>query len=66
MRWVSNVAHMEGKNAYRVLVWKLNEKDHLECLGVDGRLSLDLKETTFEGMGWVKICLRIGTRDGLL
>jgi hypothetical protein len=37
MRWAGNVAHMEGKNAYRVLVGKLNERDHLECLGVAGR-----------------------------
>jgi len=37
MRWAGNVAHMEGKNAYRILVGKLNERDHLECVDVDGR-----------------------------
>jgi hypothetical protein len=37
MRWAGNMAHMEEKTAYRVLMEKLNERDHLGCLGVDGR-----------------------------
>jgi hypothetical protein len=39
MRWVWHVARMEeGRNLYRVLVGKLEGKDHLEAQGVDGRM----------------------------
>jgi len=30
----------EKRNAYRVLVGKLEEKDHMESLGIDGGLML--------------------------
>jgi hypothetical protein len=39
MRWVGHVARMgEGRNVYGVLVGKPEGKDHLEDLGVDGRM----------------------------
>jgi hypothetical protein len=38
---VGAVAHVgERRGAYRVLVGKLRERDHLEDLGVDGRIIL--------------------------
>jgi hypothetical protein len=39
MRWAGHVARMgEGRNVYRVLVGKPEEKNHLEGLDVDGRM----------------------------
>jgi hypothetical protein len=39
MRWAGHVARMgEGRNVYRVLVGKPEEKSHLEDQGVDGRM----------------------------
>jgi hypothetical protein len=39
MRWVGHVARMgEGRNVYRVLVGKSEEKNHLQDQGVDGRM----------------------------
>jgi hypothetical protein len=39
MRWAEHVARMgEGRNVYRVLVGKPEEKDHLKDHGVDGRM----------------------------
>jgi hypothetical protein len=37
MRWAAHVARMgEGRKVYRVLVGKLNGKNHLEDQGIDG------------------------------
>ena len=39
MRWARHVAHMgEMRGVYRVLMGTLKEGDHLEGLGVDGRI----------------------------
>jgi hypothetical protein len=41
MRWVGHVAHMwERRGVYRVLVGKPEGKNHLEDLGIDGRIIL--------------------------
>ena len=41
MRWVGHVAHMgERRGVYRVLLVKLEGKDHLEDSGIDGRIIL--------------------------
>ena len=41
MRWVGHVAHMrERRGVYRVLLVKLEGKDHLEDPGIDGRIIL--------------------------
>jgi hypothetical protein len=41
MRWAGNVARMgERRDVYKVLVGKPEGKNHLEHLGVDGRIIL--------------------------
>jgi hypothetical protein len=41
IRWAGHVAYIgERKGAYKVLVGKLREKDHLEDPGLDGRIML--------------------------
>jgi hypothetical protein len=42
MRWVGHVAHMgEMRNAYKIWLENLKGRDHLEDLGVDGRIILE-------------------------
>jgi hypothetical protein len=42
MRWARNVSRMgEMRNVYNILVGNLKGRDHLEDLGVDGRLKLE-------------------------
>jgi hypothetical protein len=42
MRWAGHVTRTgEGRNVYRVLEGKPEEKDHLEDRGVDGRMGLE-------------------------
>jgi hypothetical protein len=45
----------ERRGTYMVLVGKPEETDHLEDVGVDGRIILkkDLKEIVGEGMDWI-------------
>jgi hypothetical protein len=41
MRWVEHVARMGGGEVYTGFMWgNLRERDHLEDLGVDGRIIL--------------------------
>jgi hypothetical protein len=67
MRWARHVAGMGRKiNICKILVEKLKESDHLEDLGVDGKIIL---EWILERGGklWPEfIWLRIRTSDGLL
>jgi hypothetical protein len=68
MRWEVHVARMGREEEYTGFWWRnLNERDHLEDLGVEGRIILrwifrkwDVWACT--GSGW----LRIGTSDGHL
>jgi hypothetical protein len=42
MRWAGQVVRMgEMRNAYNVLVGRPEEKNHLEDLGIDGRIILE-------------------------
>jgi hypothetical protein len=55
MRWAGHVARMgEGRNLYRVLVGKLEGKDHLKDQGVDG-IKMDLRETGWRGVEWIHL-----------
>jgi hypothetical protein len=41
-RWAGHVARMrEMRNAYKILVENLKERDHTKDLGVDGRIVLE-------------------------
>jgi len=43
MRWAGHVARIgDRRGAYRVLVGKMRERDHLEDLAVDGRIISEL------------------------
>jgi hypothetical protein len=55
MRWVGYVACiMKMRGAYRVLLGSLNERDHLEDLGVGGRIILKwIFKTGDGGMDWI-------------
>jgi hypothetical protein len=50
MRWARNVAHM--RNVCKILIRKLEVKDHFEDLGMDGMITLKwiLKERGLEGV----------------
>jgi hypothetical protein len=57
----------DRRRAYRVLVGRPKERDHLGDLGLDGRIILNvifkrLHRETWTGLIW----LRIGTGGGLL
>ena len=68
MRWVGHVACLgEGRDVYRILVGKLEGKNHLGDPGVDGMIILRWIFRKLEGVvgtGWS--WLRIGTGGGHL
>jgi hypothetical protein len=68
MRWVGHVAHMgDRRGAYRVLVGDLMERDHLEDLGIDGRIILKWIFKMWDGEAWTGLLwLRIETGGGRL
>jgi hypothetical protein len=68
MRRAGHVARRGEKRwAYRVLVGKLRERDHLEELGVDERMRLKLIFKTWDGWVWTGlIWLTVKTGGGLL
>jgi hypothetical protein len=63
-RWEEYVARVgEMRNAYKILVGNLNEKDHSENLGVDGKIVLEwILRKVWVGFIW----LRTETSGGLL
>jgi hypothetical protein len=59
--------HVGGKNAYRVLVGKREERDRLEDKGVDGRIIFECTLNKSVGRAWTGlIWYRIGTSGELL
>jgi len=57
----------ERRGAYRVLVGKLEGRDHLEDPGIDGRITLRWIFRKLDVGSWTGlICLRIVTGGGLL
>jgi hypothetical protein len=57
----------ERRGAYRVMVGKLEGRDHLEDPGVDGRIILRWIFRKLDVSSWTGlICLRIGTGGRLL
>ena len=55
------------RNAYRVLMGNLKERDHLEGLGIDGRTVLELLLKKYNGRAWTGlIWLRTGKSDRLM
>jgi hypothetical protein len=54
MRWAGHVARVgEGRNVYRVLMGKLEGKDHLEDQGVDGSIGSKWTLGRLDGGGGV-------------
>jgi hypothetical protein len=68
MRWAGHVARVgEGRNMYRVLVGKSEEKDHLKDKDVDGRMGSKWTLGRLVGGMWSGFTwLSIGTFGGVL
>jgi hypothetical protein len=65
MRWAGHVAYMgEGRDVYRVLVGKPEERDHLEDSGLVGSIILRWPFRKWDVRAWIgSSWLRIGTGD---
>jgi hypothetical protein len=56
----------EGRGAYRVLVGELEKRDHLEDLGLDGRIILKWTFRKWDGVWTELVWLMTGTSGWLL
>jgi hypothetical protein len=65
LRWTGHVACMR-RDGYRVLVGNPKEGDHLEDIGIDGRILLKWILEMWNGARTGSILLRIGTGGELL
>jgi len=68
MRWADIVAYMGyRRGAYRVFVCNVMERDHMEDLGLDGKVVLKWIFREWDGEAWTGLlCFRIGTGGGCL
>jgi hypothetical protein len=59
MSWVGHVARRgDWRDAYRVLLGKLKERDNLENLGLDGRILLKRIFKNWGGEPWTDLIWR--------
>jgi hypothetical protein len=54
MRWVGHVARIgDMRNTYKILVGNQKGRDHMEDLGVDGKIILE--RIGWEGVDWIHV-----------
>jgi hypothetical protein len=46
-------------NAYKILLESLKGRDHMEDLGIDGKIILDLRKIRLESVDWIYVVQQI-------